>query len=159
MALPASGSISYNEINIELGSVTGSIADMNVMTAAALGSATITDQPDNISDWYAYTHILPPNPPTADSDSISGGNITLNWTEGAIDATHDNEDLYRIQETTNDGSGWSAWTNVSTSGQDTVTKTYATFGLLGDLVRIQIRAENVSGNSAWSIFPTTLVVV
>ena len=57
MVLPASGEISYNDINIELGNASGSAASMLSMTNQALGSPTITNEPDAISDWYGYTHV------------------------------------------------------------------------------------------------------
>ena len=43
MALPASGQISLDDINVELGNSTGSQASMDTMTAAAVGDSNITN--------------------------------------------------------------------------------------------------------------------
>lgn len=156
MTLQASGQITSQDIADELAE-TGE-HDMTAFAALAVGDATITAEPHDFTDWYGYTHTFPPSAPATVSNTKNGTQIDLVWTEGVVDATHSNEDLYRLQESVNTGSGFPAFTNVGTSAQDTTTKTYNTFGLPGDLVRTRIRSENAAGESSWVNFPSTVAM-
>lgn len=56
-ALPGSpNELQFNVINIALGNAGGQEASLDTMTAAAVGSSTITNQPDALSDWWNYNH-------------------------------------------------------------------------------------------------------
>lgn len=158
MTIVASGEITSQDIATELNE-TGE-HDLTAFAALAAGDATITAEPHDITDWYGYTHTFAPNAPTAVSNVFNGATLKIDlvWTEGAVDATHSNEDSYRIEEMINTGSGFGPWGGIANSGQDTTSTSFVSFGTSGDLVRVRIRAENIGGVSAYSVFPSTILI-
>jgi hypothetical protein len=156
MTLQASGQITSQDIADEIGE-TGQ-HDLAAFAALAVGDSNITNEPHDITDWYGYNHIKAPNAPTIVSGAYNGGTLKIDlvWTEGAVDANHDNEDLYRFQESVNTGSGFPAYTNNGTSAQDTTSISRPTGGLSGDSVRVRMRAENVGGESAWDALASAI---
>lgn len=90
MSLPASGEISYNQINIEVGNSSGSEASMNQMIFDSIcATSAILDLPDNISDWYSFTQGVVQNDPTgvALSYNAKTGLFTTSWTDNATSET------------------------------------------------------------------------
>ena len=111
MTLPASGQITYDQINVELGNTSGTEAANEAMIIASSGGpGSLYSPPDNISEWYGYTHPPPaPNPPTNVTSSYFGKSqtITVCWTNSTTSgSTHD----VRIYQSP---TGWD-YTNVTT---------------------------------------------
>jgi titin len=86
----------------------------------------------------------PPNAPTALSvTGTSAGSITISWTNNAPDATS-----YDVQQCT--GSLCSSFTEVSGAPFSGILTTYTATGLLSQTTyRLQVRANNAAGGSAW----------
>jgi hypothetical protein len=56
MELQSSGQISFEDIADELGDNPNAQSDMDDMTSQAVGDSGITNEPDNIDEWYSYNH-------------------------------------------------------------------------------------------------------
>jgi len=137
MALPGSGALSLNDINVELGNSSSSVASMDTMTAAAIGDSNITNQPDAVSDWYNYSHCIesvPSTPGSRTAADIGSAIIQVTWASVA------NADSYTHRRSTNG----STWTNETT----TTSLSYSTSISPGNWYW-QVRANNCAGSSSY----------
>jgi hypothetical protein len=103
MTLQASGQIKASEINVEVRNGSTDEASFSAMTALAIGDSTITNEPDNVSDWYSYTHYDAPTNFTANWDGVAE-DMTLGW-----DDNQSTEDGFRIEYQLDSGGGFGAW--------------------------------------------------
>lgn len=144
MALPASGQISLDDINVELGNSTGSQASMDTMTAAAVGDSNITNEPDNTADWYSYAHETIPTAPTGAATTYNSKFCTMTtvWNDNS-----DNEDGFRIERNAN-SAGFVFLINKPAGATNHVEVVNASKST--NTYQYRVRAYNGAGDSAWS---------
>ena len=133
MTLPASGEITYDEINIEVGNSTGTEASMNQMVIDAINpTGAIEALPDNISDWYSFTQGIRPDPPT---DVVlvwivRGSVLRTSWTDASSDETG-----FEVQKFFSSTPGWEACCTTGVNGT-----TCDCTGLTGKTYTTRVRA-------------------
>jgi hypothetical protein len=139
MALPASGQITHSQINIELGN-SGSAESNSRTMASTAGFST----PDEIEDWYGYSH-TPPTAPSAHSISEDvSGNVNGVFSDNSSD-----ENGFRIEIEVN-GGGWNFWGN-NVPNDETYTAPAGSLGAVNnDEIQFRVRAYNAGGDSAWA---------
>jgi hypothetical protein len=91
------------------------------------------------------------DPPDAPSNlvgtAVSGTQINLAWNDNS-----NNEETFRVQRRTNDGSGYGAWETIVVLGPNAVA--YNDTGLTsGSTYRYRVRSCNPAGCSAWATSP------
>lgn len=148
MALQASGQITYEDIAAELNDSSTQMS-MDSFTAQAIGSTAITNTPDEIEDWYSYSHTTTPNAPTGFTavENGDGLNIDLNWTDNSSGTGQ--EDHFRIEVNYNSG----GYTFLVNTAQDATSYQHATLNCptdTGDTYQYRIRAENAAGDSSYA---------
>ncbi len=141
MTLPASGQITFTQINEELQNSTAAQADMDTMTGEAIGDATITNEPDNTADWYGYTHAFIPTAP-GDVTTIMDSVISCEWSDDSS-----NEDGFRIQWSINGG----GYGNTHTVGAGVQTATLPIPCVQFTTYRARVQSFNGTGNSAYVV--------
>lgn len=147
MTLQASGEISYYDIDFEIAYTVSQAgpSDMSGMTAEADDDTTITNTPDNISDWYSYN--FTPAAPTGQSATyfLRGSNITIDWTDAS-----NNEDEFEIEAYRNPTEGY---VNIQTTAANAVQYVWTGYST-GETYTFRIRSGRDAANggqkhSAW----------
>ena len=141
MALPASGQITYDQINVEVENASGSEASMEQMIIDAVcPTLDIIQPPDHITDWYSFSQGAQPAAPSnvVLTWQIKGSILTTVWDDNA-----DNEDGYEVEKFFNVSPGWEACCTTGANGT-----TCDCTGLTGKTYTTRVRANGCE-DSAW----------
>ena len=145
MAVPASGQITYDEINVEVGNASGSEASMDQMTIDHWPFDAVIDAvPDEITDWYGFEQGPIPDPPTGVGLLYNPKTdiFTITWTDAS-----NNEDGFEVQLWYDPGVGYEA---CCTTGANIETCECSPTGPCPETYTARVRSQNGAGESAWA---------